>query len=167
MTMKQPQFRRRAIIALTLAACWLAPFGARAVQPDEILPDPKLEARARDLSAQLRCMVCQNQSIDDSNAELARDLRVLVRERLKAGDSDDAIRAYLVQRYGDFILLKPPFKAETLALWGAPLVILLAGGVAIFLGARRRRTTVLEPNALSDPEAVRLKTLLDGDAPSS
>ena len=165
--MKKPQFRRRAITALMLAACCVAPLSARAVQPDEILPDPKLEARARDLSAQLRGMVCQNQSIDDSNAELARDLRVLVRERLKAGDSDDAIRAYLVQRYGDFILLKPPFKAETLALWGAPLVILLAGGAAIFLGARRRRTAVLEPGALSEPEAVRLKTLLDGDAPSN
>ena len=165
--MKTPHLRRWAITALTLAACWLAPLSARAVQPDEILPDPKLEARVRDLSAQLRCMVCQNQSIDNSNAELARDLRVLVRERLKAGDSDDAIRAYLVQRYGDFILLKPPFKAETLALWGAPLVILLAGGAAIFLGARRRRAAVLEPDALSEREAVRLKTLLDGDASSS
>jgi cytochrome c-type biogenesis protein CcmH len=165
--MKSPQLRRGAINAMMLAAFWLAPLSARAVQPDEILPDPKLEARARDLSAQLRCMVCQNQSIDDSNAELARDLRVLVRERLKAGDSDDAIRAYLVQRYGDFILLKPPFKAETLALWGAPLVILLVGGGAIFLNSRRRRAAVLEPDALSEREADKLKTLLDRDSPSS
>jgi cytochrome c-type biogenesis protein CcmH len=150
-----------------VAALWLVPLAAGAVQPDEILADPKLEARARDLSAQLRCMVCQNQSIDDSNAELARDLRLLVRERLKAGDSDDAIRAYLVQRYGDFILLKPPVKAETLALWGAPIVILLVGGGAIFLNLRRRRAAVLEPQGLSEREAVELKTLLDRDSTSS
>jgi cytochrome c-type biogenesis protein CcmH len=112
-------------------------------------------------------MVCQNQSIDDSNAELARDLRLLVRERLTAGDSDDAIRAYLVQRYGDFILLKPPVKAETLALWGAPIVILLVGGAAIFLNSRRRRAAVLEPQGLSEREAVELKTLLDRDSTSS
>jgi cytochrome c-type biogenesis protein CcmH/NrfF len=94
----------------------LAPLAARAVQPDEIMTDPRLEARARALSAQLRCMVCQNESIDESNADLARDLRVLVRERLQAGDSDDQIRAFLVRRYGDFILLKPPFKVEMAAL---------------------------------------------------
>ncbi|MGA2638178.1 cytochrome c-type biogenesis protein [Methylocella sp.] len=152
---------------LIVAAFWLVPLAAGAVQPDEILADPKLEARARDLSAQLRCMVCQNQSIDDSNAELARDLRLLVRERLTAGDSDDAIRAYLVQRYGDFILLKPPVKAETLALWGAPIVILLVGGAAIFLNSRRRRAAVLEPQGLSEREAVELKTLLDRDSTSS
>ena len=152
---------------MVVAAFWLVPLAAGAVQPDEILADPKLEARARDLSAQLRCMVCQNQSIDDSNAELARDLRLLVRERLKAGDSDDAIRTYLVQRYGDFILLRPPVKAETLALWGAPIVILLVGGGAIFLNSRRRRAAVLEPQGLSDREAVELKTLLDRDSPSS
>ena len=157
-----------------LAAKWMiaaallwTPLTARAVQPDEILADPKLEARARDLSAQLRCMVCQNQSIDDSNAELARDLRLLVRERLKAGDSDAAIRAYLVQRYGDFILLKPPFKAETVALWGAPFIILLAGGAAIFLSLRRRQTPVSEAQNLSEGESVRLRTVLDPDAPSS
>ncbi len=152
---------------MVVAAFWLVPLAAGAVQPDEILADPKLEARARDLSAQLRCMVCQNQSIDDSNAELARDLRLLVRERLKAGDSDDAIRTYLVQRYGDFILLRPPVKAETLALWGAPIVILLVGGGAIFLNSRRRRAAVLEPQGLSDREAVELKILLDRDSPSS
>ncbi len=152
---------------MVVAAFWLVPLAAGAVQPDEILADPKLEARARDLSAQLRCMVCQNQSIDNSNAELARDLRLLVRERLKAGDSDDAIRTYLVQRYGDFILLRPPVKAETLALWGAPIVILLVGGGAIFLNSRRRRAAVLEPQGLSDREAVELKILLDRDSPSS
>jgi cytochrome c-type biogenesis protein CcmH len=147
------------------AALALAPMAAAAVQPDEILADPKLEARARDLSAELRCMVCQNQSIDDSNAELARDLRALVRERLKAGDGDDKIRSYLVERYGDFILLKPPFKADTIALWTAPFLILLVGGAAIFVSARRRRTPVLEPVTLSDGEAVKLKTVLDRDAP--
>jgi cytochrome c-type biogenesis protein CcmH len=167
MTMQPQHLRRRAFGAIILAALWLAPLGARAVQPDEMLADPALEARARDLSAQLRCMVCQNQSIDDSNAELARDLRLLVRERLKAGDSDAAIRAYLVQRYGDFILLKPPFKPETLGLWGAPALILLIGGGAIFLNARRRPAAVSEPQGLSEREAVRLKSLLDRDSPSS
>jgi len=151
---------------IATALLW-TPLTARAVQPDEILGDPKLEARARDLSAQLRCMVCQNQSIDDSNAPLARDLRILVRERLKAGDGDDAIRAYLVQRYGDFILLKPPIKVETLALWGAPFMILLAGGAAIFLSLRRRQTPVSEAQSLSEGESIRLKTVLDQDAPSS
>ena len=144
------------------------PWARRAVQPDEILPDPKLEARARDLSAQLRCMVCQNQSIDNSNADLARDLRLLVRERLKAGDSDDEIRAYLVQRYGDFILLKPPVKPETLVLWGAPIIVLLVGGVAIFLNARRR-AAVPEPDGerqgLSEGEAIRLKQALERQDP--
>jgi cytochrome c-type biogenesis protein CcmH len=111
-------------------------------------------------------MVCQNQSIDDSNAELARDLRLLVRERLKAGDGDDQIRKYLVERYGDFILLKPPFKAETAILWAAPFIILLVGGCAIFIGAKRRRTPLSEPQTLSDRESVKLKTVLDRDATS-
>ncbi len=149
----------RLVLAVVLA---LSPLAAKAVEPDEILPDAKLEARARNLSAQLRCMVCQNESIDDSGAELAKDLRLLVRERLKAGDSDDQIRAYLVQRYGDFILLKPPFKADTLALWGAPAIILLVGGGAIFLNLRRRRV-IATPTPLSDSEGARLKTLLDQD----
>jgi cytochrome c-type biogenesis protein CcmH len=133
--------------------------GAYAVQPDEILADPALEARARALSAELRCMVCQNESIDDSHADLARDLRLLVRERLKAGDSDDRIRAYLVQRYGDFILLKPPFKFSTLLLWSAPFVVLLLGGTAIILAARRR-TSLADVRALSESEKARLDSLL-------
>ena len=159
--------RKRATQWAIMAALSLAPLTAGAVQPDEILPDPKLEARARDLSAELRCMVCQNQSIDDSNAELARDLRVLVRERLRAGDGDDQIRAYLVARYGDFILLKPPFKAETVALWSAPFIILLVGGGAIFLSSRRRQRPVSDPQILNERESVRLKTVLDRDAPPS
>jgi cytochrome c-type biogenesis protein CcmH len=156
--------RQRAMLGAIAAVLMLAPLSARAVQPDEILADPKLEARARDLSAELRCMVCQNQSIDDSNAELARDLRVLVRERLNAGDSDARIRAYLVERYGDFILLKPPLKAETAVLWGAPFAILVVGGAAIFFSSRRRRTPV-SGQTLSDGERTRLKTVLDRDAP--
>ena len=137
----------------------LAPLAARAVQPDEIMTDPRLEARARALSAQLRCLVCQNESIDESHADLARDLRVLVRERLQAGDSDDKIRAYLVLRYGDFILLKPPFKLETWLLWGAPFVILLAGG-GIILVARRRHKSLAQPNSLSEAERATLEAML-------
>jgi cytochrome c-type biogenesis protein CcmH len=132
----------------------LAPLAATAVQPDEIMPDPRLEARARTLSAQLRCLVCQNESIDESHADLARDLRVLVRERLQAGDSDDKIRAFLVRRYGDFILLKPPFKLETCLLWGAPFLILLTGGGIIFV-ARRRQKSLAPANSLSLSEAER------------
>jgi cytochrome c-type biogenesis protein CcmH len=137
----------------------LAPLAARAVQPDEIMTDPRLEARARALSAQLRCLVCQNESIDESHADLARDLRVLVRERLQAGDSDDKIRAYLVLRYGDFILLKPPFKLETWLLWGAPFVILLAGGGIIFV-ARRRQKRLAQANNLSEAERATLEAML-------
>lgn len=140
------------------------PPAARAVQPDEIMADAKLEARARNLSAQLRCMVCQNESIDESHADLARDLRVLVRERLRAGDSDDEIRAFLVQRYGDFILLKPPFKLETLLLWSAPFLILVAGGGAILFAARRRASAATAA-VLSESERARLASLLGEDAP--
>jgi cytochrome c-type biogenesis protein CcmH len=100
---------------------------ANAVQPDEVLPDPRLESRAREISAELRCLVCQNQSIDDSDAPLARDLRLLVRERLKAGDSDGDVIQFLVDRYGEFVLLRPRLSAATYALWIAPLLIFLAG----------------------------------------
>jgi cytochrome c-type biogenesis protein CcmH len=110
-----------------------------AVQPDEILPDPKLETRARGLSHQLRCMVCQNQSIDDSDAPLAHDLRVLVRERLKAGDSDPQVIDFLVARYGEFVLLKPRFEWHTVPLWLAPIAILLIGGAVLVEAVRRRR----------------------------
>jgi cytochrome c-type biogenesis protein CcmH len=123
--------------ALLLALCLTVP--AVAVGPDEILPDPVLEQRARDISAGLRCLVCQNQSIDDSDADLAKDLRVLVRERLVAGDSDDAVRQYLVDRYGEFVLLNPRFGGHTLLLWIAAPALLLVGLVALVVLGRKRR----------------------------
>jgi cytochrome c-type biogenesis protein CcmH len=131
-----------------------------AVQPDEILPDPALEARARALSHELRCMVCQNQSIDDSDAPLAHDLRVLVRERLKAGDTNDRVIAYIRSRYGDFVLLRPPVETGTLLLWGGPVLILLLGafGIRRYYRHRRRKD---EPPALSAEERRRLKAMLD------
>jgi cytochrome c-type biogenesis protein CcmH len=150
---------RNIILACLLV---LTPLTARAVQPDEIMTDPRLEARAHALSAQLRCMVCQNESIDESNADLARDLRLLVRERLQAGDSDDQIRSYLVRRYGDFILLKPPFKPETWLLWGAPFLVLLVGGCIIFI-ARRRQKSLVPANLLSEAERAKLNALLGED----
>ena len=107
------------------------------MQPDEQLADPALEARAREISGGLRCLVCQNQSIDDSDAPLARDLRLLVRERLKAGDSNDAVRDYLVARYGEFILLRPPFEWQTLLLWLTPVVVLAAGAIAALVRFRK------------------------------
>jgi len=141
---------------------FLVPLMAKAVEPDEIMPDPKLEARARALSAELRCMVCQNESIDESHADLARDLRLLVRERLQAGDSDDQIRAFLVGRYGDFILLKPPFKLETWLLWGAPFLVLLTGA-CIILVARRRQQSFVPANLLSEAERAKLDAMLGDD----
>jgi cytochrome c-type biogenesis protein CcmH len=149
--------------AVLLASLFLLPpLAARAVQPDEIMADPKFEARARSLSAQLRCMVCQNESIDESHADLARDLRLLVRERLAAGDNDDQIRSFLVHRYGDFILLKPPFKAETWLLWMAPFLILFAGGIFIVL-ARRREASQAASGPLTDREHAKLNALLEED----
>jgi len=130
-----------------------------AVNPDEVLADPVLEARARALSAQLRCMVCQNQSIDDSNAELAKDLRLLVRERITDGDSDEAVISYVVSRYGEFVLLNPRFEVKTLILWGTPIVLLLAGGVAMAIAARRR-TGKATGTALSVEEQARLDAVL-------
>lgn len=116
--------------AAALAAALLAALPAQAVQPGEILPDPALETRAREISKDLRCLVCQNQSIDDSNAPLARDLRIIVRERLVKGDSNEQVLSYVTDRYGDFVLLKPPFKATTWALWLAGPLFLLIGGWA-------------------------------------
>jgi len=146
-------------LGLALIAAVL-PGLALAVQPDEILKDPALETRARAISSELRCLVCQNQSIDDSDAGLARDLRLLVRERLQAGDNDAQVQDFLVQRYGDFILLKPPFKTGTLMLWLAPLGVLLGGGATLFVIARRRRPTE-SVAALSDAEQAQLQALLD------
>ncbi|WOJ89564.1 cytochrome c-type biogenesis protein [Methylocapsa polymorpha] len=151
---------RRLALLLTLL---LAPLAAMAVEPDEILSDAKLEARARALSAELRCMVCQNESIDESHADLARDLRLLVRERLQAGDSDEQIRAFLVQRYGDFILLKPPFKLTTWLLWGAPFLVLIAGAGVIIFAARRGRASTASTDGLSESERAKLDSLLGKD----
>jgi cytochrome c-type biogenesis protein CcmH len=150
--------QRVAIFALLLALT--AP--AFAVQPDEVLQNPQLEARARALSKHLRCMVCQNQSIDDSDAELARDLRRLVRERLVAGDSDAEIVAFLTARYGDFVLLKPPVTPATWGLWFGPLLVLAVAGLGIALYLRRRRTSAPAPAPLSAAEQARLERLLRG-----
>jgi len=132
----------------------------RAVEPNEMLSDPALEARARNLSKELRCMVCQNQSIDDSEAPLAHDLRVLVRDRLQAGDNDQQVLNFLVARYGEFVLLRPQFAWHTAALWGLPPAALLAGIVAIVLVLRRRRAASSEADNLSAAEEARLTELL-------
>jgi len=148
------------LIAVLIVA-WTVP--ARAVQPDEILSDPKLEERARDISAELRCLVCQNQSIDDSDAPLARDLRVLVRERLVEGDSDNQVIDFVVDRYGEFVLLNPRFAPHTYLLWLGPPLILLISIIAL-IGVYRRRDPVLnkeQPKALSAAEKRKLKKLLD------
>ena len=142
----------------------LAP--AYAVEPDEILKDAGLETRARAISSELRCLVCQNQSIDDSHAPLARDLRVLVRQKLAAGESDDAILGFLVDRYGDFILLKPRFSSDTLLLWLSPFAVLLLGGWAIWRISRRQTQDKISP--LDSAERQHLEALLKGkDASSS
>lgn len=147
----------RLLVALLLFLASVIP--GFAVNPDEVLADPALEARARAISAQLRCMVCQNQSIDDSNAELAKDLRVLVRERLKSGDTDEAVISYVVSRYGEFVLLNPRFEAKTLVLWGMPAILLVIGIITLVLAARRRGARA--PGApLSDEEQERLDRLL-------
>lgn len=134
---------------------------ALAVRPDERLSDPGLEARARNLSQELRCLVCQNQSIDDSDADLARDLRLVLRERLQAGDDDRAALAYIAARYGDYVLLSPPIKASTLILWTGPGVILLLGFGGIIWVRRRRPVTTLPP--LSAAEQARIKSLTAAD----
>ena len=150
--------RRRFFFAMVFAALsWAAPAGA--VQPDEMLPDPALEARARGLSRELRCMVCQNQSIDDSDAPLARDLRILVRDRLKAGDEDRQVLDFLTARYGDFVLLKPRFSWETAALWGTPAALLLFGGLGVFVFLRRRAAPAATAG-LTAAEQARVEEIL-------
>jgi cytochrome c-type biogenesis protein CcmH len=134
---------------------------ASAVTPDERLADPALEARARAIGQELRCLVCQNQSIDDSNADLAHDLRVLVRERLAKGDSDNQVVDYVSSRYGDYVLLRPPVKPGTWALWFGPPALLLLGAAGVVLFFRRRRTAVSAPPPLSDDEKRRLDLLLE------
>jgi len=142
------------LVAVTLA------IPALAVQPDEVLPDPALESRARSLSRELRCMVCQNQSIDDSDAPLARDLRILVRDRLKAGDSDRQVIDFLVDRYGEFVLLKPRVAWHTAVLWASPVLVLLIGVLALV--RLRRRAAPRTVAGLTPDEERRIESLLDG-----
>ncbi len=142
------------LFALVLCVLLAWPLAASAVEPGEVLDDPALEARARALSAELRCLVCQNQSIDDSDAELAHDLRVVVRERLKAGDSDRQVIDFVVSRYGEFVLLKPRFNWRNALLWGTPLILLIAGGAAIAMRARRSGTPTARLSA-QEEEALR------------
>lgn len=164
--------------ALALAAVVAVAAGlpAQAVQPDEMLSDPALEARAREVSKDLRCVVCQNENIDESNAELARDMRLLVRDRILKGDSNDEILEFMVARYGDYVLLEPPFKASTYALWFGPvLFLLLAGGVAFAFYRNRSAAAgtsgaaaVPPPADLTPEERRRLDALLrDGDGPNT
>ena len=174
------------LAALLVAVLWQT--SAWAVNPDEVMADPALESRAREISKGLRCLVCQNQSIDDSDADLAKDLRLLVRERLSKGDNDDQVVEFVVSRYGDFVLLKPPFMATTLLLWLGPLLILGLGLVAVFaffrpqaktkamIGASARAgtegsdagaeaTTPQTPAPLSDDEKRRLEALMKDGGP--
>jgi cytochrome c-type biogenesis protein CcmH len=154
---------------LWIAFLWanLAGSSALAVQPDEILPDPAKEARARELSKELRCMVCQNQSIDDSDAPLARDLRLLVRERISAGDTDAQVIDFLVARYGEFVLLKPRLNQHTVLLWLLPPLALMGGGVALWVYSnRRRRAGAVDEESLmklTPEEEARLEKLLASD----
>ena len=149
------------IIAVIIGLFSTAAF---AVNPSEVLKDPALESRARDVSQNLRCLVCQNQSIDDSDADLARDLRLLVRERIKAGDTNNQVIDYVVSRYGDFVLLKPPFKASTIVLWFGPALAFIAGIIALFMFFRRRNKVLVtssQPLApLNDDDKRRLEKLI-------
>jgi cytochrome c-type biogenesis protein CcmH len=149
---------RRLALAVAVAAGLAGP-SAHAVEPAERLPDPALEARARALSQELRCLVCQNQSIDESNADLAHDLRVLLRQRLVAGDTDRQVLDYIVARYGVFVLLDPPFAPATYFLWLTPPILVLGAGTFLVLRARRHRPDPELP-ALSDEERVRAALLL-------
>lgn len=152
----------RTLLAALFAILVIAPLALAVGVDEQTLPDPEKEAAAREIMKELRCLVCQNQSIDDSDAPLARDLRILVRERLSAGDSDEEVRNFVVARYGDFVLLRPPFNWQTALLWGGPFLVLLAGIAAIVTAARRRRTEVAAIAPLSDEEKARLAALLEG-----
>lgn len=152
---------RFSLASLILLLALLLAGTAQAVKPDEVLADPALEARARALSEGLRCMVCQNQSIDESDADLARDLRILVRQRLVAGDTDQQVMDYIVSRYGEFVLLKPRFSLRNAVLWGTPVLLLLAGGIFIVLSARSRRPAL--DSTLSAEEQAALDKMLHRD----
>jgi cytochrome c-type biogenesis protein CcmH len=159
--------RSRAVVLAAILGV-LTGLPAVAVQPDEVLPDPALEERARDISAGLRCLVCRNESIDESNADLARDLRLLVRERLVAGDSDEEVVSFVVDRYGEYVLLRPTLTGSNLLLWAAPAALLLLGaGVSMAYIRRRSRTEAPSEAALSAEEEARLRALLESetDAP--
>lgn len=164
MTERAPGMQRlRSLLATGLAACLLLAVAiapASAVRPDEVLKDPALEERARGLSAQLRCLVCQNQSIDESDAPLARDLRVIVRERLTAGDTDRAVLDYLVDRYGEYVLLTPRFGMHTLVLWGITPLLLIGGGIGVVFFLRGRRARPAGSTALTPEEEARVEALL-------
>jgi len=153
---------RRAFSAALMAILMVLTGPGLAVQPEEMLPDPAQEARARALSADIRCLVCQNQSIDDSDATLARDLRLLVREQIKEGKTDQGIRDFLVERYGDFVLLRPPMKASTWLLWYGPLIVFVLGviGLIVFFRTRSGGDTATAPT-LSAEEQARVERLLD------
>jgi cytochrome c-type biogenesis protein CcmH len=150
-------------VILALACLWLAAAPSFAFQPDEVLPDAGLEARARAISADIRCLVCQNQSIDDSDAPLARDLRILVRERLVAGDSDSEVVDFLVDRYGEFVLLQPRFGLHTLVLWLGPFAILALAALAALKWRRTLAAVPAGEAALSGGEARRLSEVLEPD----
>ena len=157
---------------LGILVLMMAASAACAVQPDEIMSDPVKEARARDLSRELRCMVCQNQSIDDSEAPLAKDLRILVRERIAAGDSNAQVIDFIVARYGEFVLLKPRLNSHTWILWLLPPLVLAGGGIALWMQARRRRKSVAGEEdpallKLSAEEEARLERLIATQASPS
>lgn len=156
-----PVLRRSARLPVG-ALLLLATVPALAVQPDEVLKDPSLEQRAREISSGLRCLVCQNQSIDESDAPLAKDLRGLVRERLKTGETNGQVRDFVVQRYGEFVLLRPTFGPHTALLWLTPLIVIGLGGVGLFLAMRRRNPTTTR---LSEAEQASLDTLLRNEPP--
>jgi len=162
--------RKLITISFVLLVAVFAASAAYAVQPDEIMSDPAKETRARDLSRELRCMVCQNQSIDDSEAPLARDLRLLVRERIAAGDSDAQVIDFLVARYGEFVLLKPRLKPHTLLLWLLPPLALAGGGFALWMHSRRRsRSAAAEDQSLvklTSEEEARLQRLIAAEPPA-
>lgn len=150
---------KRWALALLLGLGVAAP--AWAVDPSEMLKDPALEARAQHLGKELRCLVCQSESIEDSNADLAKDLRIIVRERIAKGETDEQVKTFVVDRYGDYVLLKPPFKASTLVLWVGPFLFFLAGLVAVVAFYRRRGTSApAQPAPLSAEEQRRLDALL-------
>jgi cytochrome c-type biogenesis protein CcmH len=154
---------RRIAALLALLGSLILARPAFAVLPSEMLPDPALEARARTISEELRCMVCQNQSIDDSDADLAHDLRVLVRERIKAGDSNKQVIDYIVARYGEFVLLKPRFSLKNALLWGTPVILLVLGGIFVVFAARSRRRSVTRLSADEQAALDRILGETDGE----